>query len=417
MKTKLFAMMALALAGMFAPAQDQAPADLVVHEWGTFTCVAGSDGIDLEWKPLLSKDLPDFVYGPESLATGSGLRSGLVCGSCGVADGCRCNEYGQGVQTKRRIEARMRMETPVLYFYADREMDVSVRVRFPKGMITEWYPKANAVTARERADGMIDWGRFRILPDRGEARALPGRRNGAEQDHYFYARETDGAHVRVCGSKGEPEFEKFLFYRGVGNFGLSLQARAESDRSVTISNRGADEVRHLFVVCVRDGRLRYEAIDSIAAGGTRRSEPAAEGTREQVMAALEKALAASGLFEKEARAMVNTWKDTYFEEGLRVLYVLPRRETDELLPIEISPKPAKLERVLVGRLELISADAERAMERLVEKLGAETWEEREAAQAELKKLGRFAEPFLRRTLQVARDAEVRGRIEQLLRRP
>ena len=413
MKTKFFAVLALGLAGvMFSPAQDQEAQKLVVHEWGTFTCVAGSDGIDLEWRPLLSKDLPDFVYGPESLASGAGLRSGLVCGVCG-GNGCRCGEYGQEI--RKGVDARMRMETPVLYFYTDREMDVSVRVGFPKGMITEWYPRARSVTARERANGVIDWGRFKVLPDRGEARALPGRRNGAEQDHYFYARETDAAYVRVCGGRGEPEFEKYLFYRGVGNFALSLRGQAESDRALSISNQGPDEVRHLFAVCVRDGKLRYEAIDSVAAGATRRSEPAVEGSREQVMAALEKALVASGLFEKEARAMVNTWKDTYFEEGLRVLYVLPRRETDQLLPIEISPAPVKLERVLVGRLELISAEAERGMEKLVEKLASEAWEERDAAQAGLKKLGRFAEPFLRRTLQVARDAEVRERIEQLLR--
>src|SRR5881275_912598 len=43
----------------------QKPADnrLVVHEWGTFTSIAGKDGVALEWRPLNgSTDLPKFVY-------------------------------------------------------------------------------------------------------------------------------------------------------------------------------------------------------------------------------------------------------------------------------------------------------------------------------------------------------------------
>ena len=36
--------------------------DLTVHEWGTFTSVAGPDGQTMEWLPLTgSTDLPAFV--------------------------------------------------------------------------------------------------------------------------------------------------------------------------------------------------------------------------------------------------------------------------------------------------------------------------------------------------------------------
>src|SRR2546422_8767777 len=46
-------------------AQKVVPGDnrLVVHEWGTFTSIAGKDGVALEWRPLNgSTDLPKFVY-------------------------------------------------------------------------------------------------------------------------------------------------------------------------------------------------------------------------------------------------------------------------------------------------------------------------------------------------------------------
>src|SRR5678815_461851 len=35
---------------------------LIVHEWGTFTNFSGSNGIQLEFRPLLDGELPSFVY-------------------------------------------------------------------------------------------------------------------------------------------------------------------------------------------------------------------------------------------------------------------------------------------------------------------------------------------------------------------
>ena len=35
--------------------------ELVVHEWGTFTSVSGSDGVRLEFRPLVGDDLPNCV--------------------------------------------------------------------------------------------------------------------------------------------------------------------------------------------------------------------------------------------------------------------------------------------------------------------------------------------------------------------
>ncbi len=69
-------------------------------------------------------------------------------------------------------------------------------------------------------------------------------------------------------------------------------------------------------------------------------------------------LIANGLYEKEADAMLNTWRDSWFEEGLRVFYLMPRKTTDAILPIVIEPEPAGLVRVLVGRTEIITPEME-----------------------------------------------------------
>src|SRR5205807_3581216 len=170
--------------------------NLVVHEWGTFTSIAGKDGVALEWRPLNgSIDLPKFVHTMQQ--EGLGLRH---------------------AKTKAELTALVRMETPVLYFYSSREMNVSAEVNFPKGKITEWYPQA-------RSDGStINWGNFKVSP--GAAFNLPA---DYSDNHYYAARETDAAPVQVCGSSGKAaEQEKFLFYRGVGSFDLPLSAKLNS---------------------------------------------------------------------------------------------------------------------------------------------------------------------------------------------
>ena len=52
--------------------------------------------------------------------------------------------------------------------------------------------------------------------------------------------------------------------------------------------------------------------------------------------------------------MVDTWRDSWFEEGLRLFYIVPRSAVDAILPLEINPAPASTARVFVGRIELIT---------------------------------------------------------------
>ena len=55
--------------------------------------------------------------------------------------------------------------------------------------------------------------------------------------------------------------------------------------------------------------------------------------------------------------MVNTWKNSYFQtDGIRVLFVLPQSWTDAFIPMDIQPQPRKVVRVMVGRLEMLSAE-------------------------------------------------------------
>ncbi len=354
--------------------------DYVAHEWGTFTSVQGADGVLLEWNPLESTQLPRFVYdwskpGSNRLPAG-GLRRDL----------------------KSRFVTLQRMETPVIYFYSDTERSVDVTVRFPQGLITEWYPQAREIgpsafppdklgTALDGfvrqaglkpqvnfatlfgkkgvPDSRIAWKEIRILPAKQHPKVTEAIPTDSAGSHYFAARETDAALVRVnAPERSKPaEHEKFLFYRGVANFRtpLNVSLGGAKEEWFLLRNTGAGELRHLFVLSVRKGQGKFTYADRLAPGESRSIEFDGQSNRSplnevitQLGQKMSAALIKEGLYKREAAAMVKTWREAWFEEeGLRVLYTLPRTWTDEILPLTLDPKPRELARVMVGRAEII----------------------------------------------------------------
>ncbi len=389
----------------------------IAHEWGTFTSVQGGDGALLDWRPLETSALPQFVYNWQ--------HPGLS------RQGGEYLAFGKG-----GMLTRQRMETPVIYFYSDRDQTVDVTVKFPQGLITEWYPQAEqigpcnvpvppvvvkldhyahragakpdftfAALLRNHSlkDSEARWAHLEILPARQHgdlARALPLDRSGS---HYFAARDTDADYLRLpslVATNPLPEHEKFIFYRGVGNFATPLRVTMTSSQAVTLANTGTEPLLHLVVLGLenRVGKLVY--LDRLAPGEERtvpidwtvRPVALAELSR-QVGEQMARSLVREGLYRREATAMVRTWRDSWFEEdGLRVLYVLPRAWTDRTLPLTLDPAPRELVRVMVGRAEVLTPAREQKLAQELTKVKEGDGQAREQALAELKRLGRFAEP-------------------------
>lgn len=374
--------------------------DLIVHEWGTFTSVQGGDGVLLPWQPFITPDLPKFVY--------EWQRPGF-------------GHHSPGRLLKGGIRSLQRMETPVIYFYSDRELTADVTVKFPAGFITEWYPQAQQVGSKNRpplanspnlmvfnpifSNSVIAWRGLQILPANSPnlAAQLP---TDNSDNHYFAARETDSAFVRVAagGTNGTtPELEKLLFYRGTGNFATPLRVTVTEAGLVSVANTGAQPLTGLFLVEMRNGAGRWTELGELLPGQSKRwrelaareqLEPVAPETFSQPLGnRLEKALVHAGLFPREATAMVKTWRTSWFtEEGVRVLYILPREWTDATLPLTLNPRPQKLERVMVGRAEIIppTLQTELAGEIASAKSGDKIAEQR--LQDHARKLGRFYGP-------------------------
>jgi hypothetical protein len=220
--------------------------------------------------------------------------------------------------------------------------------------------------------------------------------------HYFAARATDSAYLRTgARSQGAVEHEKFLFYRGVGNFNVPLQVLSKSDRELVLTNTSAARLAHLFVLSVHDQEGRLAQLDAIGGGEQRsvrlESEPVARAElMAQIGRVMTEALVSEGLYPREAAAMVATWQDSWFaEDGVRVLYVLPRAWTDARLPLTLTPAPRALVRVMVGRSEVLTPALETSLTRTLNAAHQGDQAARQEASARLKHLGRFADPALR----------------------
>lgn len=384
MKAQLLAAVTLLAVsfGLGAATDDQ----FVVHEWGTFTTVQGADGEQIWWQPPASVDLPDFVYRSEMSGTFS----------------------SKPVFHPKDQSALARMETPVIYFYSQRERVADVRVLFRGGILTEWYPQGtnvesqatpNTMAAAHTRQFLIEWNGVRILPRDTREMTLARliRSNAGDGDHYYIARDTDANFLRVSSSMARkgPEHERDLFYRGLGYFQAPLAVGIDADeQQLSLSARAAGQIEGAFLVSIRQGMMRYQKIDPAISSAASVIDPNTQpfgvlgDVRKIAMHDMARALVNAGLYEKEARAMVNTWQDQWFaEEGTRVLYLLPRAWTDRTLALQVSPQPDSVVRVMVGRAELITPTVERELRQQILTYSTGTTKAKSDAVAQVRALG------------------------------
>jgi hypothetical protein len=355
--------------------------ELTAHEWGTFTSIAGADGRAMKWSPLNgSADLPSFV------------------------------EHLNGAQFKVGLRGTVRMETPVLYFYSPRETSVSVKVRFSKGLITEWYPSASQVVPNpesvlhpdalfhRQGRGSIEWDLVTVSPDL--AASFPrGHEPGDEDGNQYYAARGTAASPLVVHTTTGDEQEKFLFYRGVSTFSVPLSATVTPQGQVHVRNLAQEEIPSVILFERRGDKLGYR-LGGALPGEMELDPPELTATLESLSRDLQDVLTSQGLYPDEARAMIETWRQSWFEEGSRLFYIVPGDFLNAILPLTINPAPEQTVRVFVGRLELVTPATTQALEKI---LGTHDL-------AGLQKYNRFLEPILEE-MKAANPAQA-GQIER-----
>jgi hypothetical protein len=199
---------------------------------------------------------------------------------------------------------------------------------------------------------------------------------GEGESHYYAARNTDAAALTVNGQS-----ERFLFYRGVGSFDVPVSATALSDTAVRIQNLGRDELRGAVLFQNRHGVIGYRVLDRLR-GDTVVAAPEPAGTVVGLRREIERMLVNGGLYQREATAMVDSWRDSWFEEGTRVLYLVPPRAVKEILPLTITPAPKTVARVFVGRMEVITPAMERSVARR-SRMATDRWSDTDDSSGQL----------------------------------
>jgi hypothetical protein len=372
----------------------------VVHEWGTLTAVVGSDGSTQPGLHHEEEDLPAFV-----------------------ADRMKQSNLASSVWP-----VHAKMETPVTYFYSPTPRTVTASVAFPTGVFTQWYPNVtrfapgiakfpdgalvdrtmqslDLIPARCTSmwtfnNGLLDWGTVEILG--GDASpAFPGPLGNTT---WGFARNVAANAIRVGGQD-----EKFLFYRGLGNYNYPVRIGFEGDR---LRLTTTESIAHAFVMNVTKDAAGFTEQDDLSAAS---AIPNANLNHNQFVATLKAKLAArlvdDGLYTDEALSMVDTWERSYFlTPGVRVLYLLPQARTDALIPLTIAPAPSVMKRTMVIRVEVMTPALEAELAGSLTQLAAGSTDARQNFLAH----GRFAEPHLTRAVALTSSDAERAAGEALL---
>lgn len=395
-------MLFLATLGVAFTLPAQAP--FVVHEWGTFTSIQGSDGVTLLGAHHEEELLPAFVHEISPLAAAAVRVKGIGAPMLGVTQ---------------------KMETPVLYFHGGQARKVTVEVGFTKGLISQWFPGVAAQAPvlgglggkpfdlRKIDTSMLRW-ECEILP---RAQGVPSGLPRVRPDEpWSFAREVAADYVRAQG-----ETEQYLFYRGVGRFELPVHVEAMRLGAGTLHNRGSLAIPAVIALEVAADGARFRQLPAVApgkAGGfdlgvvPKRPVPVVQ---QELQACVQALLVAQGLHADEARAMVRTWARSWFHKrGTRVFYVVPREETDRLLPLVITPRPDAVVRVLVGRIDYLTPEAEASLLQAVADIDSGEEGRVAAGNRVLGEFDRFAEAALHRAHALTDSVRMRARIERML---
>ncbi|HYG15012.1 MAG TPA: T9SS type A sorting domain-containing protein [Bacteroidia bacterium] len=338
---------------------------VTVHEWGTFTTLCGSNGQRLSGLQLAEEPVPPFVY---NLA----MRY--------------YNEKGMP-NSLSLTNVTVKMETPVLYFYSDKSVPFKIKVDFNGGLISQWYPQRSNGSQHLINDqwgyvpqpstynhtfldftnthGFIEWTGTILPPDSSRL-----TQKAAGQHVWLAPRETQSNLVQVSGTDQNwgpfNETEKYLFYRGIGNFDIPVKLNFDERGRLNITNTGNEQLSYVMVYNkpYDGGEAEIWWSGSLDAGSlaNTRQIPGMDLTVSNEMEKFKAALVSEGLYEDEAAAMLSTWKQSYFEvPGLKVFWIVSRNLTDKILPLEMTPVPDRLERVLVGRSEILTPTFEKEM--------------------------------------------------------
>ncbi|MGE3807854.1 MAG: hypothetical protein AB7K24_24585 [Gemmataceae bacterium] len=398
------------------------PADLTVHEWGVFTVFAGAKQANLNRKEEWGS-LPEDFY--------------------------------RQFPTRRLRWAPAAWDKPIIYLYSELpSLEVDVRVKFADGGApVVWWPcAAEPVNDNGGRGGMVPAGQQQPVPfDTLRWRGWLGKTIPASNYHgngqlvtveeFKLSKEiwlqearlpkaslfsTTGTTLQLSAPwmSTRPETERFIYYDGLVPAPDHLQCVRVTDDGVTVKNSAKFPIGPIFLIDRRPERVKRDAAWAV------RQQPIPAGAEvtiplqtfagqapDELVKSVKKSLEDAGLFGEEADSILKIWHKSFFEAGgLSALHLLPRAEYDRMLPLEVSPQPAKTVRVGIAYHPHIEQQPElkARVTKLIADLDSEEFTVREAATHTLEEIGPWVVPFIEQALRNGPSLETRKRLERIL---
>jgi hypothetical protein len=373
---------------------------LVVHEWGIFRVHNDIDLANADMRAVWD-GLPKFVYGQVS--------------------GRDLPRFWRNVEL---------VDKPVLFFHSPDPIDVELRIDFPTGFPGVWWPGTQTPAIRygtltpAAKDGepfrFLEWQLSLKEPPKGMRKDVA--MHPVEDKHWvktLRAVQADDVFARVGEQNQGCERERFVYYDGLLPRGKWVEITVEKEK-IALANRAEHPVFDVTVVDRRTaGHTRVARMAKLDSKATIKELEFKEEDAKDWPAsghdALTRQLKDAGLFEDEAKSLVELWKEELFSSpGLTLFYRLPQEEYDRLLPLKMKPRPEKLARVGLVQHPHCEPDLAERVAALAKDLDNDDFETRERAQNRLDEIGRAAFVHLVKLRKQIKGAEAQRRLDELL---
>jgi hypothetical protein len=376
-----------------APCSDK----VVVHEWGTFTCLQDEQGQAIGGINVDDEPVPEFVHSVAVTIAPQYDHRGWH--NLGLPP----YEYDKA-WISGDPHVTMRLETPVLYLYPPKGRapasvpPLDVHVDFHGGVLSQFYPQADfsglpklrfpgqpqdnlfpyvdkTTGITEQTTTSLDWKGVQLgsnakpIDTDDKVWTTPRETRAPMLQVKFYGDDTQGWHDIV-------QAEHFLFYRGVGHLdsplseGWSFAGQVGTRTHFVFGKHNVqDAYSEAWLVEIKaNGTCAFSQAIDAPSGFSATSFYDGEFNAlnlPKLKLSMHGALIKAGLYPDEAAAMLKTWELSYFKSpGLRFFYIVPRAWVDEVLPLKITGAPTEITRVMVGRIELVTAAQRAAIARL-----------------------------------------------------
>ncbi len=286
---------------------------------------------------------------------------------------------------------------PIIYFYANKPLNVNVTVKITSGTHLCWWPKA------ETKNKTFKWSNCGIDTATKSESLRP-----VSKKHWFNAaRDVDSSVVTVGNTK-----EKFLFYETKNMaFEIPFEATGSED-TFEIINFNKTALKDVFIVKGKKFIFLPEIDKSAKVDFT-----SVKNSMEKLRKKLLEILIRTGLFRKEAKALLASWEPEFFKsDKIRIIYSLPRAKYDELLPIKISPKPLELVRTGLVLVEQVNPVLQKRIDNLAKLLTSTNQDEILYAQEKLIKIGKPAYATLKRLAANSKNPSLQQIVQAILKK-